>query len=86
MPLVTEVGRNRRDAFFLGIRIPQRMAHDKADGRINAADVTSTLHTNLVNFSPLTPEFTVIVWQPLRRQMGEIGETHSHSTMDGRNR
>ena len=30
-----------------------------------------------MNFDPLTPEFMVMVWQPLIRQMGEIGQTRS---------
>jgi len=30
-----------------------------------------------VNFGPLTPEFTVMVWRPFVRQMGEIVETRS---------
>ena len=32
---------------------------------------------NLVDFGPLTPEFTVMVWRPLMRQMREIVETRS---------
>ena len=32
---------------------------------------------NLVNFGPLTPEFTVMVWRPFMRQRREIGETRS---------
>jgi len=47
---------------------------------------------NLVNFGPLTSEFTVIVWRPFMHQPN--GRNHrntfdswdSHSTMDGRNR
>ena len=39
--------------------------------------VLSTLYNNLVNFGPLTPEFTVMVWRPLMYQMGEIIETRS---------
>jgi len=31
----------------------------------------------LVNFGPLTPEFTVMVWRPLMRQMREIVERRS---------
>jgi len=30
-----------------------------------------------VNFGPLTPEFTVMVWRPFVRQMREIVETRS---------
>ena len=36
-----------------------------------------------MNFGPLTPEFTLIIWQPLRRQMGEIGETRSLAFHNG---
>jgi len=32
----------------------------------------------LVNFGPLTLEFTVMVWRPFVRQMGEIVETRSN--------
>jgi len=28
----------------------------------------------MVNIGPLIPEFTLIIWQPFRRQIGEIGE------------
>jgi len=39
----------------------------------------SCLHAinNLVNFGPPTPEFTVMVWRPLMRQMREIVDTRS---------
>jgi len=47
------------------------------DGRVNSAEVLSTSYKNWVNFGPLTPELTVMVWQPFMRQMGEIGETRS---------
>ena len=30
-----------------------------------------------LDFGPLTSEFTVMVWRPFMRQMGEIGETRS---------
>jgi len=36
-----------------------------------------TSRKNLLNFGPLTPEFTMIIWQPFTRQLGEIGETCS---------
>jgi len=54
--------------------------HDgKVDGRVNSAEALSTLYTNLMNFGPLTPEFTVmvLVWRPFMRQMREILETRS---------
>ena len=51
--------------------------YGKADGRINSAEVLSASCKNLMNFDPLTPEFMVMVWQPLIRQMGEIGQTRS---------
>jgi len=72
-----QIGRNRRHAFLLGTRIPNGWQYGKADGRINSAEVLSVLCTNLVNFGPLTPEFTVMVWRPFMRQMGEIGQTRS---------
>ena len=31
----------------------------------------------MVNFGPLTPEFTVMVWRPFTRQMDKIGERRS---------
>ena len=34
-----EIGRNRRRAFLLGTRIPQRMEYGKAHGRVNNAEV-----------------------------------------------
>jgi len=37
----------------------------------------STLYKNLVNFGPLTQEFTVPVWRPFIRQIREIVETRS---------
>jgi len=43
----------------------------------NSAEVLSTSYKNFVNFGPLTPEFTVMVWRPFMRQMGEISETRS---------
>ena len=66
-----EIGRNRRHAFLLGTCIPQRMAGWKTDGRVNSAEVLSTSFKNLVNFGPLNAEFTMMVWRPFMRQMGE---------------
>ena len=65
-----EIGRNGRHVFLLGSRIPQRMA---------LTAQKSCLHRvkKLVNFGPLTPEITVIIWQPFMRQMRKIGETRS---------
>jgi len=62
---------------FLGLAFHDRWLYGKADGRINSAEVLSTSCKNLVNFGSLTLEFTVMVWRPFMRQMGEIGETHS---------
>ena len=45
------------------------------DGRVNSAEVLSASYKNLVNFRPLTPEFTMTVWRPFMRQMREIVET-----------
>jgi len=58
----------------LGVAFDKGWQDGKAHGRLNTPDVFSRSHENLVNFDPLTPEFTVIIWQPFRRQMGEIGE------------
>jgi len=48
------------------------MADWKADARVNSAEVLSTCCKNLVNFGPLTPKFTVMIWRPFMRQMSEI--------------
>jgi len=69
-----EIGRNRRHAFLLGTRI-NGCQDGKADGRVNSAEILSTSYKNLVNFGPLHPEITVIIWRPFMRQMHEIGET-----------
>jgi len=42
---------------------------------VSTPDVLSISDKNLVNFGPLTPEFTVIIWQPFRCQMGKIDQT-----------
>jgi len=34
------------------------------DGCVDTPDVFSTLPKNLVNFNPLAPEFTALIWQP----------------------
>jgi len=61
---------------FLGVAFYKGRQDGKADRRIiNTLYVLSTMRKNLVNFGPLTPEFTVTIWQPLRRQMSGIGET-----------
>jgi len=62
---------------FSGLAFHNRWQDGIADGRVNRAEVLSTSHKNLVNFGPLTPEFTVMVWQPFMRQMHEIVETDS---------
>ena len=49
---------------FLGLAFHNRWQDGKADRRINSAEVLSTSYKNLVNFGPLTPEFTVTVWRP----------------------
>ena len=67
-----EIGRNRRHAFLHGTRIPQRIG-----GCVNSAQILPTSYKNLVNFGPLTPEFTVMIWRPFMRQMGEIGQPRS---------
>jgi len=62
---------------FLGPAFHNGEQDGKADGRINTADVLSTSRGSLLNFGPLSPEFTVIIWQPFMRQMREIGEKRS---------
>ena len=39
---------------------------------LTLTDVLCATHKNLVNFGPLTPEFTTLIWKPFRRQMDEI--------------
>ena len=64
---------------FLELAFHSGWQYGKANaGRASSAEVPlSALCKNLVNFGPLTPEFTVMVWRPFMRQMGEIGETRS---------
>ena len=62
---------------FLALALHNGWQYGKPDGRINSAEVLSTLCKNLVNFGPLTTEFTMMVWRPFISQMGEIGETRS---------
>jgi len=67
----------------IGDTFPSWDSHSRMDGsmakQMDALTplMSSTSLKNWVNFGPLTPEFTLIIWQPLRRQMGEIGETCS---------
>jgi len=62
-------------------RLPSWHSHSTTDGRIGkrmgalTAQKPCTLCRNLVNFGPLTLEFTVMVWRPFMRQMRKIGET-----------
>jgi len=72
-----EIDRNWRHAFLLRTRIPQRMAVWKSGGDVNSTEVLPTSYNYLVNFGPLTPEFTMMVWRPFMHQIGEISETHS---------
>ena len=62
---------------FLGLAFHNGWQDGKADGSVNTDHVLPTSRKNLLNFGPLTPEFTMIIWQPFTRQMGEIGETRS---------
>ena len=62
---------------FLGLAFHNRWQDGKADGRINSAEVLTTSCEKFVNFGPLSPEFTVMVWRPFMRQMREIVETRS---------
>ena len=50
--------------FLTELAFHNRWQDGKADGRLNSTEVLSTSHKNLVNFGPLTPEFTVMVWRP----------------------
>jgi len=72
---------------FLGHAVHNGWQDRKADGRVNSAEVLSTLCKNLVKFGSLTPEFMVMVWRPFMRQIVETLSKDSRSTtMDGRNR
>jgi len=62
---------------FLGLAFHNGWQGGKADGRFNSAEVLTTSCKNLVNFGPLTREFTMMVWRPFMRQMREIVETLS---------
>jgi len=62
---------------FLGLAFHNGWQDGKADRRVSSAEFLTTSYKNLVNFGPLIPEFTVMVWRPFMRQMREIGETHS---------
>jgi len=62
---------------FLGLAFHNGWQYGKADGRVNSAEVLSTSYKNFMNFGPLTPELTVMVWRPFMRQMLEIVETRS---------
>jgi len=70
-----EIGRNRRHAFLPGTQFHNGWQDGKADGRVNSAEVLSTSCKNLVNFGPLTREFTVMLWRPFIRHMCEIIKT-----------
>jgi len=60
---------------FLALAFHNGWQDGKADGRVISAEILSTSYKNLVNFGPLHPEITVIIWRPFMRQMHEIGET-----------
>jgi len=66
--------------FFFGLAFHKGWQNKKADRRVNSTEVLSTSCKNLVNFGPLTLEFTVMVWRPFMRQIREIGETRSLET------
>ena len=76
-PFVRQMGEIGQTRSILGTRIPQRMAGSESGERVSSAELLPTLSKNLVNFGPLILEFTVMVWQPFMRQMGEICETRS---------
>jgi len=50
---------------------------EKGMGALTAQQSWCTLYKNLVNFGPLNPEFTVMVWRPFMHQMGKISQMHS---------
>jgi len=91
-PIVSAKSAEIGDTPSWGLAFHNGWQDGKAGGRVNSAEVLSTSYKNLVNFGPLTLEFTVMVWRPVMRQMREIVETRSilgtrmHSTTDGRNR
>jgi len=66
--------------------LPSWDSDSRTDGSMEKRKGTLTvqkscLHSepykNLVNFGPLTLEFTLMVWRPFMCQMGEIDETRS---------
>ena len=57
-----EIGDTRLS--FIGLAFHNIWQDGKADGRINATDVLSTSHKNMVNFGTLTLEFMTLIWQP----------------------
>ena len=62
---------------FLGLAFHNGWQDGKAGENINSTEVLPTWCKNLVNFGPLTPEITVIIWRPFMRQMREIVEARS---------
>ena len=42
-------------------RVPKGLEYHNADGRINSGNDLATSCENLVNFGPVTPEFTTVV-------------------------
>jgi len=49
---------------FLELAFHNGWQDGKADGCVNSTEVMSTSYKNLLNFGPLTLEFTVMVWRP----------------------
>jgi len=47
---------------FLGLAFHNGLQDGKVDGCVNSAEVLPTSCKNLVNYGPLTLEFTVMVW------------------------
>ena len=54
----------KRPSLFLGLAFLNGWQDGKADGCVDTPDVLFISHKNLVNFGPLTPEFTTLIWQP----------------------
>jgi len=52
---------------FLGLAFHKGWQYGKADRRVKSMEVLSTSYKNLVNFGPLTPEFTVKVTRNKKR-------------------
>jgi len=59
---------------FLGLAFHNRWRMGKRMGMLtlNSAEVLSASYKNLMNFGPLTLEFTVMAWRPFMRKIREM--------------